>query len=78
VKASVKLIPEIAPEVAPDFVYESALLRLRAIVEALQQPDLPLTKSVALHHEGQALLTQCRSYLAAVGLVFDAATPDPA
>lgn len=60
----------------PEFDYEQALLRVRAITEALQAPERPVAESVALYREGQALLAQCQRYLAEVSLSFETAAPD--
>lgn len=44
--------------------FESQLARLEAVVDALEQGEVSLEKSVALYKEGLALVKDCRGQLA--------------
>ena len=43
--------------------FEAALARLEAIVEKLDEGNVPLAQSVALYKEGNALAKRCRALL---------------
>jgi len=43
--------------------FEARVLRLQAVVEALEKGELPLEKSMALYKEGVGLVQDCREEL---------------
>ncbi len=43
--------------------FEEKMTRLQALVERLENPDIPLEESVALYREGQELIKLCRQQL---------------
>jgi exodeoxyribonuclease VII small subunit len=48
--------------------FEQALAALETIVQALEQGDLPLEKSIELSNQGQRLAAHCSSQLGAAEL----------
>lgn len=63
-----------APENRPDF--EGALARLEAIVERLDDGNLPLAESLALFKEGTRLAKVCRDLLSDAELQVKTALQD--
>ncbi len=48
-----------------DMSFEQALEQLEAIVESLEQGDVPLDQSIAQYERGEALRNHCRKLLSA-------------
>ena len=52
--------PGLSPtEISAELSFEQAYAELEKIVEQLEQGDLPLEQSLALHARGQKLATHC-------------------